>query len=197
MFMITNERIIIHSMSDYYTGRGDGGMSFVGLKKINKTDLVMDALGDLDELNSLLGYIKSTLKGANKKRFFNIIADIQENIFIVQAQVASHMFEKQYVPPHFAKEKGSDAERMIAQFEKLFVPTKKFIVPGTNELSARFDHARAIARRAERSVLRFSKKQKLDPDISAYLNRLSSLLFVMARVVAHKKGVSEKAPRYR
>ncbi len=192
-------------MSIYYTGKGDDGASRVGLKKIAKTNLVMSALGDLDELNSLLGIIKNHFV-TNKRRSFNeykllhtisflkILERAQENLFIIQAHVASGMFEKSYKLPNFSKEKVIELENIIAKCEKQLKSVNKFVVPGTNEKSAWLDYARTIARRAERSILKFSKKEKVTPEILAYLNRLSSLFFVMARVTA--KNRKEKSPKY-
>lgn len=182
-------------MSVYYTGKGDSGISHVGLKKIAKTDLVMSALGDLDELNSVLGLVKCRLTARNKKIFQKLIENIQEDLFIIQVHVAAHMFEKLYKPPQFPKEKIIALEKEIAQFEKKLKPTHKFIISGANEESAWLDYVRPIGRRAERSVLWFSKKKKTVPEILAYLNRLSSLLFVMARVAA--KNSKEKSPKYK
>lgn len=184
----------IKVMSNYYTGNGDWGASTVGLKKISKTSVVMTALGDLDELNSLLGVIKCQHKKFNKNKFNKIINDIQENIFIVQAHVAAEMFGKLYKPPKFSKGNVAELENLIYIFEKQLKPVKKFIVPGSNESSAWLDYSRAVARRAERSVLIYSKKRKISPEIIFYLNRLSSLLFVIARVSAKRQ--KEQNPRY-
>lgn len=181
-------------MSVYYTGKGDDGISHIGLKKIAKTDFVMTALGDLDELNSVLGVVKHRLGARNKKRFQKLLNDIQENIFIIQAHIAAGMFEKLYQPPPFKKDKIINVEHEIALLEKKLNPIQKFIVAGANEEAAWLDFARTIARRAERSVLLFSKQQKINPEVFAYLNRLSSLLFVMARVAGNKE--KERSPKY-
>lgn len=154
----------------------------------------MSALGDLDELNSLLGIIKN-LTSPPGGEISVIIQQIQEDLFIIQAHVASDMFEKLYKPPQFTKNKVATLEREIARFETKLNPIHKFVIPGMNEDSAWLDYARTIARRVERSVLRFSEKEKIAPEILAYLNRLSSLLFVMARVAA--KNSKEKNPKYK
>ncbi len=178
-------------MSVYYTGKGDGGESHIGLNKISKTDTAMSALGDLDELNSLLGALK------NRSRFKKILEDIQEDLFIIQANVAACMIGERYKPPVFSARKVKDLETLIGRFEKKLKPRRKFVIPGTNELSGWCDYARAVARRAERSVLLFSQTRKVSPEILAYLNRLSSLLFVMARIVGQASRGRENHPRYK
>lgn len=187
-------------MGFFYTGKGDRGKSFVGKKEIDKTSIEIEALGDLDELSSLLGLVRQNIK----HRVFNkIILDIQENLFIIQANVAGIWYPK-FKSPIFKKEKIKEIEKIIDNFEQKIKPAKKFIIPGASEESAWLDYARTLARRAERSVLRFSKNHglrtkdyRLNPNISAYLNRISSLLFAMARMAVKVHGKPERYPQYK
>lgn len=197
-------------MGLFYTGKGDKGKSIVGKKKIDKTSIEIEALGDLDELNSLLGIVRHRMLD---KRFKEIILDVQENLFIIQANVAGSMLARRsfsgggvskFKPPEFKDLKIKELEKIIDNLERKIKPAKKFIIPGAMEKSAWLDYARAVSRRAERSVLRFSKNYKLrttdyklDPNILAYLNRLSSLFFALARMIVKESDKSEKYPKYR
>lgn len=181
-------------MSMFYTGKGDGGVSDVGKgKKIDKTCVEIVSLGDLDELNSFIGVVKHQCVS---EEFRAILNGVQEDLFIIQANVANGMFPE-FTPPSFSSEKIKEMERRIDGFEARVQPEKGFVVPGANALSGWCDVLRAISRRAERSVLLFSKQHFVAPDILAYLNRLSSLFFAMARVAAKEAGDSERHPSYR
>ena len=184
-------------MSIYYTGKGDDGKSHVGKKQYPKTDPEFSALGDLDELNSLLGIIKNLVRGDISE----ILEQIQQDLFIIQAHVGAFWFEKQYQPPGFSHEKVRALEARIAQFENNLLaggpPLKKFVVPGANEFSAWFDYARAVSRRAERSILTHHAKHPLNPAILSYCNRLSGLLFVIARAAAPQSDIPESNPLYK
>lgn len=179
-------------MGLFYTGKGDKGKSIVGKKKIDKTSIELEALGDLDELNSLLGTIKHRVSNSFKR----IIENVQENLFIIQANVASFMFPK-FKSPEFKQTKIKELEKLIDNFERKIKPAKKFIIPGSTEKSALLDYVRAVSRRAERNVLRYSKKHYLNPDILTYFNRLSSLFFAMARMSNKLSDRKERYPQYR
>ncbi|TSC96403.1 MAG: ATP/cobalamin adenosyltransferase [Parcubacteria group bacterium Athens0714_26] len=150
----------------------------------------MEVLGCLDEFNSLLGLIRC--RQTNQK-FKDILKNIQENLFIIQAGVGKVAFNHKLKVPVFNKAETGKTEKLIDLFEKLLAPGKGFVISGENEISAWLDYARAVARKTERSVL---KLKKLNPDIFAYLNRLSGLLYVMARVAAKKKNTKESQPAY-
>lgn len=187
-------------MGLFYTGKGDKGKSFVGKKKIDKTSIEIEALGDLDELNSLLGIVRSSV---SNKIFKKIILDVQENLFIIQANVAGVFYPK-FKPPEFKSLKIKELEKIIDNFERKIKPAKKFIIPGASEESAWLDYARAVSRRVERSVLKIAVRRKpyairwtFDPNILAYLNRLSSLFFAMARMAVKRSSKAERYPQYR
>ncbi|MBI4118402.1 MAG: ATP:cob(I)alamin adenosyltransferase [Parcubacteria group bacterium] len=121
-----------------------------------------------------------------------ILHEVQENLFIVQAQVAGS--DKKIV-----KKKVTQAERYINTIENIIPPIKGFTIAGATELSALLDVVRTIARRTERRVvlLHDTKERKLTKDTLAYMNRLSSLLFALARLASHQAGVKERTPTYR
>lgn len=180
-------------MSLFYTGKGDKGESFVGGKKFDKSSIEIEMLGDLDELNSLIGLVKNQKLS---KDFKKILEVIQEDLFIIQANAAAFIFSK-HKPLLFKKEKIIWLEKIINDFEKKIKPERSFVISGTDEISAWLDLLRAVSRRVERKAVQFSKKRKLSPEILAYLNRLSSLFFAMARMAAKKSGKKEKSPNYK
>ena len=172
-------------MTIYYTGRGDSGKSEMGAKKIAKDDPVFEALGSLDELNSWLGFCKLKAKSYNLKA-------IQDNLFVAQAEIGlKAMGKKSQIK--ITKSHTQYLEKEIAKIDAIVPPIKKFIIPGGSELSAKLDYARALARRAERAAVRI----KASPELLQYLNRLSSLLFALARLANFKLKLREKNPKYK
>ena len=171
----------------FYTGQGDGGQSmlFGSGAKISKTDPRFEALGALDELNSYIGVCKSP---AEENKVKNALKDAQENLFIIQAELGG---AKNIT---LGENKMNELEKTIDELGEFVGPITKFTIPGGNPLSARLDYARALARKAERRTA--SVKEKISPAALAYLNRLSSLLFVLARYVNKKTNTPEDHPRY-
>lgn len=182
-----------------YTRKGDNGTTtiFGCNQKLSKSSAIAEALGTLDETNSFLGVIKSK----SDKKTKEIIENIQNNLFVIQAQVAG-------ADKKLKEDEIKIIEDIINGIEKKLPPIKSFLVSGTNEVSANFDFARTLVRRAERRVVEVSEEEaalqptparhdsaesKIDPQTLAYLNRLSSLLYAFARLFAGKK---EKAPKY-
>ncbi|MEK7549330.1 MAG: cob(I)yrinic acid a,c-diamide adenosyltransferase [Patescibacteria group bacterium] len=184
-----------------YTRKGDkGDTSFFGCKqRFSKNSALAEALGSVDEINSLLGVCKSKTKKIkikiNKKTVFlaDIIEEIQQNLFIIQANLAG-------ADKKINKQKVKYLEEIIDAIEKQLPLIKSFFIPGQTELSALFDYARTVVRRTERMVVAFSESEKekvLLPETLAYLNRLSSILYAVARLVNAKSGIKEKKPSYK
>ena len=162
-------------------------------QRVMKSSELAEALGSLDEINSLLGFIKVRADISEYRieniEFRNVIQSIQENLFIVQANLAG-------ADKKITQEKITEIEKIIDGIEKELPPIKTFFVSGGTELAALLDYSRTIARRAERRVVAVSEKQPLAPEILAYLNRLSSLLYALARYANFKAEVEEKSPTY-
>lgn len=197
-----------------YTRKGDDGKT--GLfstkggpasgwgcdQRISKSSAVAEALGALDETNSFLGLCKIKSEKENKKgstfleiqgrTLESIIHDIQKNLFIIQAEIAGSEIS-------IEEEKIKEIEKIIDDIEKELPPVKSFFIAGGKKLAVLFDIARTIARRAERRVIEVSeeKKVKVSESTKAYLNRLSSLLFALARLTNHKFGITEESPDYK
>lgn len=174
-----------------FTGKGDDGTTstFGCNQRLSKSSAIAEALGTLDEVNSFLGTIK-TYK-SSPQPLVEMIDNVQHNLFIVQAEVAGSN-------KHIAEEKVRELETIINGIEKELPPIKSFFVSGGTELAALLDFARTLARRAERRVVEVheEKLKTIHKDTLAYLNRLSSLLYALARHTNHKAGIPEQAPHY-
>ncbi|MCR4275935.1 MAG: cob(I)yrinic acid a,c-diamide adenosyltransferase [Candidatus Parcubacteria bacterium] len=175
-----------------YTGKGDKGTTTAfgcDQQRISKSSELPEALGALDELNAFLGFVK--MRASDSSRIQEAILDVQEKLFIIQAEVAG---ADKKVEEGAVKE----IEKIVNDIEKEIPPLKGFSIAGGTELSALLDVARTLARRAERRVIAVNelKLRVLAPETLAYLNRLSSLLFALARLANHLAGVAEETPRY-
>ncbi len=180
----------------FYTGRGDNGQTniFSCCKKFSKSSPRIEALGSLDELNSLLGFCKVKSKNIGH-RVFNILENVQHDLFVMQAEVAcSERSRGSGAKKPFDKLRTEKIEKVINKIGKELPKIKNFTISGGTEISALLDYARAVARRAERRVV--ALKDKSHKESVRYLNRLSSLLYVLARQVNNNHGIKEKKPRY-
>jgi cob(I)alamin adenosyltransferase len=182
-----------------FTRKGDDGKTsrFGCDQRFSKSSAIAEALGSLDEINSYLGFIKiaskkENLKTQNNESFFDIVSEIQQNLFIIQAKVAG-------ADKNISDEKILQTEKIIEKIEKELPPIKSFFVSGGTELSSLFDFARTIARRAERRVVAVNDEGKIEIDKNTmiYLNRLSSLLYALARLSNHLSGIKEESPNYK
>ena len=175
-----------------YTRKGDSGTSglFGTKERLAKDSTVYEALGTLDELNSLLGVCRAKAMGV---RGGIVIADelekVQQMLFIAQAELAGAA--KQILTAHL-----DILEFAVDDIESRIQNPHSFVLPGANELSALLDYARAVSRRAERAVVRVRGTRPVAPTTAAYLNRLSSLLYALARYAARESGAKEYAPSY-
>lgn len=184
-----------------YTRKGDTGTTqLYGMKeRLSKADVLPEALGTLDELNSYIGLCKtlvvntslSVQVGKKQYVFSSILHEVQENIFTIQAELAG-------APKKIRKSKVSILEKITDTIETLVPPIHSFSISGGTPLSAHMDIARTVARRAERRVVHAHElfPTKIGVHTLAYLNRLSSLLFALARFINHTEQVREVSPTY-
>jgi cob(I)alamin adenosyltransferase len=183
----------------FFTGNGDKGKSGFGKKKFLKDNVLFYALGALDTLNSLLGWcvVEATQLRKKKERdvFTGALHEFQEMLFIAQAEIASIGFcvknTKKVNNTHIKR-----LEEIIKDVDKKLPSITKFIIPGGCELATRLDIARASTRDAERAIISFNRSKKCSPELLAFLNRLSSVLFALARLSNHTLGVCEQHPVY-
>ena len=174
-----------------FTGKGDGGTTKAidSKDRISKASPLPEALGTLDELNAFLGFVK--MKSGSSPRIKDTLRDTQEKLFIVQAELAG---SDKRLPEGTVQE----VEKIVNTIETEIPPLKGFSIAGGTELSALLDVARTMSRRAERRAIGIADEgiRELSPETKAYLNRLSSLLFALARLANHEAAVEEENPKY-
>jgi cob(I)alamin adenosyltransferase len=177
-----------------YTRKGDGGSTktFGCDQRISKSSAIAEALGALDETNSYLGLVRAKCAGSFPQ-FEKTLFSVQQNLFTIQAELAGADGKT------ISEEKIKEVETIVDSAENEMPPIKSFFIPGATELGAMFDVARTVSRRAERRVVAVSEEGvvKIGQYSLAYLNRLSSLLYALARLSNYKSGIKEEAPSYK
>lgn len=170
-------------LSKIYTKTGDQGETGLGDgTRIDKTAARVMAMGDVDELNSLLGLlITQSIADALAAH----LQDIQHVLFNLGGELSIPGAE-------LVQEKNIQRlESLIDQYNEDLPPLKEFILPGGNQAAATCHLARAVCRRAERSIITLSKTDAINQHSKIFLNRLSDLLFVVARIIARQAGGEE------
>jgi len=177
-----------------YTKTGDAGdTGLFGGGRVAKNHPRVEAYGDVDELNAVLGLVRST---DPLPRVDHIILPIQRDLFAIGALLATPNLEK--MRQHLEKAQIDDAriaelERAIDDGDAELEPLRAFIIPGGAPKAAALHIARTVCRRAERRVVELAGDTEIPPVVVIYLNRLSDLLFTLARVVNRRAG-AEEAP---
>lgn len=175
-----------------YTKTGDGGdTGLIDGSRVQKDDPRVSAYGDIDELQAMLGVIKSGLPAGSP--LGTLLMTIQKDLFSLSARLAD---PKDRIAQRKGKVVTGDdrieaLEREIDHREAELPPLKAFILAGGGPTGAQLHLARTICRRAERSVVGLARQVSIDPVIGTYLNRLSDLLFVMARHENHRAELPE------
>jgi len=173
-----------------YTRKGDSGeTALIGGQRVHKDDLRVEAYGTVDELNAMLGLARCFVQHDDLNA---LLQQIQNQLFDMGAELAS--------PPEraaqFATLRETDVhalETAIDQLEAELEPLRQFILPGGTAAAAVLHLARTVCRRAERRVVTLSHHSPVNSVILQYLNRLSDLLFVMARIANHRAAVPDIA----
>lgn len=166
-------------LSKLYTRTGDSGTT--GLadgSRVAKDSARIEAMGAVDELNSLLGILLAGLDNPVQQPVYHALAPIQHRLFDVGGELAV---------PGVAVIEATDVtelETLIDSFNAQVPPLKEFILPGGSLLIAQAHLARSVCRRAERRYQTLAAEEAINPHALAYLNRLSDLLFVSARTIA-------------
>lgn len=172
-----------------YTKTGDTGeTALFGGERVPKDALRIDAYGSVDELNSVLGVIIA-LKP--HPAIAEALESIQNQLFEVGADLATPVGHKSSAIPRIAPTHAEGLEALIDRFESELPPLKSFILPGGSVIAAELHCARTVCRRAERSVVRLGRNEEIGTPVIVYLNRLSDLLFVMARYANRNDGHAE------
>lgn len=179
-----------------YTKKGDKGTTKLPFdaRKRSKAHCRVRALGEVDELNSLIGVIISFITSYKIKE---MLLTVQHDLFRVQMDLASKgkMFEEKHLKP-IAEDKVTWLEKKIDTMTTKLAPLSKFILPGGSHAGAFAQLARAVCRRAEREIADLKKKEKVNPALVQYMNRLSDFLFTVARFINKGTGQKEINPDY-
>ena len=172
-----------------YTKTGDkGDTSLFGGQRVPKDALRIEAYGTIDELNSILGVV---LADTADERIHETLAQVQSRLFDIGADLATPRPADKAAVKRIEPKDARPLEKAIDSAELLLKPIKSFVLPGGSPVAARLHFARTICRRAERAVVRLSRHEDVGEGITVYLNRLSDLLFVLARYANHVSGVQE------
>ena len=175
-----------------YTRRGDGGETdLLGGPRVAKDHLRVETYGAVDELNASLGVCAATTRQADLR---GIVQRVQELLFTLGSYLATAGAQRPK-DDAVSEPRAEDVdvlEQKIDLLEQELAPLQHFILPGGCETAAAFHVARTTCRRAERLAVRLHRDEPLDEASLRYLNRLSDLLFVMARVENRRAGFPEE-----
>ncbi len=176
-------------MTRIYTRLGDAGeTALIGGRRVPKDDPRVEAYGTLDELNAALGAARAALAD---QEIGAILDQRQQDLFAVSAAVAAPPGQEANVPP-LTRDQVTELETLIDRFEATLPPLRRFILPGGILAGALLHVARTISRRAERRLVTLARSEQVNPEILRYINRLSDLLFVLARTVNRRGGAVEQ-----
>jgi cob(I)alamin adenosyltransferase len=171
-------------LTKLYTKTGDDGTTGLGDgSRTTKDSARIEAVGTIDELNSWIGLLLAELPA--DEQLIEPLTDIQHRLFDLGGELAVPGFQL------IQAEMVSDLEALCDQLNEELPPLKEFILPGGSKSAGLCHMARAVARRAERMIVTLSKEESVGDDLKRYINRLSDVLFVMARQLARRDGGQE------
>ena len=177
-------------MAKIYTRRGDDGSTgLFGGPRVRKDDLRVSAYGDMDELNSALGVAREEVPEGDLRSLIDVL---QSELFTLGAQLATP--DPEAAPkeiPRIAPQQVERLEREIDRLTEQLPPMKNFILPGGSRAGAALHFCRTVCRRAERKLVELAEVAPVPQEVLAYTNRLSDLLFVMARAANLRAGGRE------
>lgn len=159
-----------------------------GGETIAKDSLIVDAYGTIDELNTFVGLARVRIED---KDIRDILKDIQETLLNIGSDLATPLDKKPLVE-RISMGKIKELEKIIEKFDKELQPINKFVVPGGSLESAVLHIARSVARRAERRLVTLKKEREINANIPMYINRLSDLMFTLARVMNKRRGFNDE-----
>lgn len=177
-------------LTKIYTRTGDEGSTSLGSKqRVPKESLRVAAYGTVDELNSQLGV---AIAAGLVSRLMQSLPVIQNELFHLGSDLAFLEEDKKtFNIPQIEARHVSSLEHLIDEFNEVVGPLENFILPGGSMGAALLHVARTVCRRAEREVAALSRVEPVGAQVLPYLNRLSDLLFVMARYENHQRGIAE------
>jgi cob(I)alamin adenosyltransferase len=175
-----------------YTKTGDeGDTGLFGGGRVPKDHPRVEAYGEVDELNSAIGVARAAAPVA---LFDELLECIQRDLFAIGGQLASpdpEKVRKALEKAGLSEERVAVMERAIDEADRELPPLTAFVLPAGSAKAAALHLARTVCRRAERSVVGLSRDTTVPPVFVVYLNRLSDLLFTLARLANHREGVQE------
>jgi cob(I)alamin adenosyltransferase len=174
-----------------YTKTGDDGTTgLLGGVRVPKHDARVAAYGDVDEANAVVG----TAAALGDRALARLLNGVQKDLFAIGARLADPTREVVARRAKAAVTAGHvrRLERAIDARERELPPLRSFVLPGGCPVAAALHQARTVVRRAERSVVALAQAAAVEPGIVVYLNRLSDLLFVLARSENHRAGIVEE-----
>ena len=172
------------------TKRGDGGQTgLAGGIRVSKADLRVESYGSVDELNSFLGFARSI---CSNKEIVAWTEDIQRTLFRVGSALATPP-ESRKKQPVISTEDVDKLTDLVHKIEATEGILADWSLPGGHRESAAFEMARTVCRRAERNAVRFVENGgAIQPEVLAYLNRLSDLIWLFGRLIEHNAGVNTR-----
>lgn len=173
-------------MSDIYTGRGDEGKTdlWASSERVSKASERIEAYGSVDELIAVLGHAAAL----SEPEIASDIEDVQQHLHIVMAHLADR---EEKGDKEITAEQVSHLEELIDDYNTAVPWLDSFILPGGSDAGSYLHVARSTARRAERRIVALAEEQGVDEQVLTYINRLSDLLFVMARYQNDVDGADE------
>jgi cob(I)alamin adenosyltransferase len=174
-----------------YTRTGDSGeTSLLGGKRVSKSSIRVDAYGEVDELNATLGVARAEAKHPEIQA---ALVEIQRDLFSLGARLADPAGQPPSEKVALDSSNVQKLEKHIDRFESSLPALAGFILPGGSKAGALLHQARSICRRAERKLAVLSGAEAVPPPALPYLNRLSDLLFVMARLENQRQNVEDES----
>ena len=173
-----------------YTKTGDKGKtSLLGGKKVSKSDLKIEAYGNVDELNSFLGYLQDQKEIENRLK--QQIYWIQEHLFTIGSALATESDFSGFELPKITETEVNQLEVWIDKFDNEVPPLKNFILPGGHPVVSLSHVCRSVCRRTERSIVELADTEDIEEVIVRFINRLSDYLFIFARAIGQQLNAPE------
>ena len=179
-----------------YTRTGDKGTTaLVGGARVDKDSRRVECYGELDELNAILGLARSLNAQAEptpaRRHLDDILTRLQNELFDLGSELATPPESEYEGMFKVGAEDVRALERVMDECQRDLEPLRSFVLPGGGAVSAVLHHARTVARRAERQIIRLGREEPIGEFVIPYVNRLSDLLFVLSRWIGKQNGEAE------
>ncbi|MBI2076641.1 MAG: cob(I)yrinic acid a,c-diamide adenosyltransferase [Candidatus Aenigmarchaeota archaeon] len=176
-------------MTKIYNRSGDViHTSLFGGEQISKDSLIVAAYGTIDELNSFLGFARARIA---EKDMQDMLKDFQDQLLKIGSDLATPLDKKPLVERISASD-VKKLEEIIDRYDKNLPKINRFIIPGGSVESGILHICRAVCRRAERTLVTLMKERQINDEVLMYINRLSDLLFVLAREMNKRRNSEEE-----